>query len=1243
MQFSKIFLFSFACFISSSILNLSANGSSYTVTSSSDDGSPGTLRYALLNASPGDSVNFDSGLNTILIGGTSGTGAGNTALPYLSGITINGNGNTISGQSGYPIFFAFTGTNTINNLTLMDGFGQGGDGGSGVSGGGGGLGAGGALLINTGAIVNIQDVLFANNSVAGGNGGVAEPRVLYGSGGGGGGLYGSNGGDCLISVFGGGGGGGVFSSQGTTGSFAGGGGGGVLSSPGGSGRNAGGGGGGYYLSEGANGDWGGGGGGGAIFSPGGDGGNSDGGGGGGGYQGSNGGNAAEEFAGGGGGGGTAGSNGSNVSSNTGATGGLPDGGDGGNGVLESTNRTVGPASPGESAGPYGGGGGGGGCWNKGNGSALHGGSGGSATIGGGGGGGASEVNGDGDGSDAGNGGSSSQLGGGGGGGFANVQGRGFSGTGGAGGSAEIGGGGGGGGRTAGSGDAGGGDGGNSSVLGGGGGGGNSVFDRASGSSSASGAASGSASGTGTGTRTGTGSLGGDAGNGGNAAIGGGGGGGGSDTGYGGDGGSSEFGGGGGGAGAGLSNGSLGTGGFGGGGGGAVGVDGDGGSAFGGVIFVRTGGTLNIIDSSCSGSSLGLPGKGNNTGSAEGESFYLMSGTIASITTNTGQTIDGSIAGSGGILKVGSSSLNLEGNNTYSGTTTITQGELIFSGDTSGLMGNIVDNDTLTFDQSKNSTFLGDISGTGVLNKKGDGTLFLEGDYTYTGDTTVSGGNLNLNGSIPGNMIVNGTSILTGNHTIGGTLFVNPGGGVKPGNSIGTTIVIGDYINNNGTYFVEINGLGQSDLIDVTGTAFIDGGLVVVSSVDGTYNFNQAYTIVTASEVVGTYSGATGLYLLQPVLSYDTENVYLRLELAIDRVADTCNQIAVAQQLDGIEDFTTEQTAGITGLISLPFPWDVRDALDQLSGEQYTDTAMTTELINRQFIRRLYDPVRSIVTTDPLCQCCSDCCSFDAWLEAGGVFSSLKNSNTHGFNTSGYQITAGFQSRICADLTFGIAGAYESDTLNYKRRGHGSSHTGLGGIYGLYRPAEYYVMADLSYGYSQNTVHRSIDIGALSYETSGKPDASQVTFYGEVGVDWNCGCVLVQPFGGIEIGSCWRKDFVEKGSSPWNLSINEKDYTEVSSRIGVHLTIDEFFCSKLSLDLAWLKRLSSQNNHVRARFVDFGNSFDIYGMKQESNSFDGAFTISTNVWDGLTLYLEGTGEVWDRASTYGILGGVQCNF
>ena len=164
---------------------------------------------------------------------------GSTATPIVfSSIEIEGNGATLrwaagsfGPAAGNARLFAVgvvqddRGTAGPGRLTLRNvyvrGFSiKGGDGGSA---GGGGLGAGGAIFVDNGSWLTIENSTFDGNGAVGGNGG---GRAINGPGGGGG-LFGNGGDGC----FGGGGGGGAHGNGGKGSCFTdagGGGGGGTL-------------------------------------------------------------------------------------------------------------------------------------------------------------------------------------------------------------------------------------------------------------------------------------------------------------------------------------------------------------------------------------------------------------------------------------------------------------------------------------------------------------------------------------------------------------------------------------------------------------------------------------------------------------------------------------------------------------------------------------------------------------------------------------------------------------------------------------------------------------------------------------------------------------------------------------------------------------------------------------------------------------------------------------------------------
>ncbi|WP_210494987.1 autotransporter outer membrane beta-barrel domain-containing protein [Microvirga antarctica] len=136
-------------------------------------------------------------------------------------------------------------------------------------------------------------------------------------------------------------------------------------------------------------------------------------------------------------------------------------------------------------------------------------------------------------------------------------------------------------------------------------------------------------------------------------------------------------------------------------------------------------------------------------------------------TNAALFATGLVIGTGNLVKTGAARLVLTGTNRYTGGTTITAGTLqLGNGGTSGgILGNVTNGGTLSFNRSDVATFPGVISGTGGVAQLGIGTTVLTADNSYTGGTTITAGTLQLgNGGTSGGIL--------GNVTNGGTLSFN---------------------------------------------------------------------------------------------------------------------------------------------------------------------------------------------------------------------------------------------------------------------------------------------------------------------------------------------------------------------------------------------------------------------------------------------------------------------------------------
>ncbi|EBC7698497.1 fibronectin-binding autotransporter adhesin ShdA [Salmonella enterica] len=182
-------------------------------------------------------------------------------------------------------------------------------------------------------------------------------------------------------------------------------------------------------------------------------------------------------------------------------------------------------------------------------------------------------------------------------------------------------------------------------------------------------------------------------------------------------------------------------------------------------------------------------------------------------------------GSGSLVKTGTGELTLSGDNSYSGTTTITDGTLIAASVNALGSGDIDNSGVLQVGEGelKNTLF-----GSGSLVKTGTGELTLSGDNTYSGGTTITGGTLiaaSVNALGSGD-IDNSGVLKVGEGELKNTLF-GSGSLVKTGT--GELTLSGDNTYSGGTTIsggtliaANVNALGSGD-IDNSGVLQVGEG------------------------------------------------------------------------------------------------------------------------------------------------------------------------------------------------------------------------------------------------------------------------------------------------------------------------------------------------------------------------------------------------------------------------------------
>jgi autotransporter-associated beta strand protein len=275
------------------------------------------------------------------------------------------------------------------------------------------------------------------------------------------------------------------------------------------------------------------------------------------------------------------------------------------------------------------------------------------------------------------------------------------------------------------------------------------------------------------------------------------------------------------------------------------------------------------------------------------------GFLLTVAGDNDTAINGSISGAGGLTKNGAGSLTLAGANSYAGGTTVNAGTLV--GSTTSLQGNIANASFLEFNQAGDGSYVGAISGAGVVTKSGAGNVTFSGANTYNGGTIVSGGTLTgSTATVPGDVDVNSGATFALSQTTNGTFsgliegagrFVKSGSGdvtlsgantysggtlVSGGTLTGTTSSLQGNITNNaavvfnqttaGTYADAMSGNGSltksgnatltlSGANSYSGGTLVSAGALAGSTTSLQGNITNNATVVLSQTTNGSYSGA----------------------------------------------------------------------------------------------------------------------------------------------------------------------------------------------------------------------------------------------------------------------------------------------------------------------------------------------------------------------------------------------------
>lgn len=508
----------------------------------------------------------------------------------------------------------------------------------------------------------------------------------------------------------------------------------------------------------------------------------------------------------------------------------------------------------------------------------------------------------------------------------------------------------------------------------------------------------------------------------------------------------------------------------------------------------------------------------------------------------GGVFAGDIYGRGTMEKRGSGVLTLTGRSALDWT--VAQGGLtsrtdLFGGDVS-----IANHAFMQFEQNASGTYAGTISGEGSFRVAvGDGNfLRLTADSSaFAGWTHVLSGGLTVDGWLGGSGLdmYDGT-VLSGGGTVEGVVNINSGAVLAAGNGLGTLTVDGSLNMWAGSaYHVEVDSAGQSDLVDISGTASLDGSVRVIAGA-GNYAAAGRYTILTADGgLAGTFTDGvvSNLAFLDSALSYDANNVYLDMSrngVTFESTGVTRNQIATARAIESLDGSDAVHSAVLNLSVG-----QARHAFDQLSGEIHA-SAKTALVEDSRFVRNAvndrlraaFDDASGAVFTDEDGVPHPAAGGLSVWAQGFGSWGHTRgDGNAARLDRQTGGVFFGADAPVFDNWRFGAVAGYSHTGFDARdRHSSGSSDNYHVGLYGGGTWGDLAFRTGAAYAWHDISVSRNVVFPGFDESLKGSYDAGTAQVFGELAYGFDLGAGRIEPFANLAHVNLHTEGFRETGGA-----------------------------------------------------------------------------------------------------------------
>lgn len=533
-----------------------------------------------------------------------------------------------------------------------------------------------------------------------------------------------------------------------------------------------------------------------------------------------------------------------------------------------------------------------------------------------------------------------------------------------------------------------------------------------------------------------------------------------------------------------------------------------------------------------------------------------------------------------------------------------------------------------------------ISGDGNLDHY-SGMTALTGANSFTGNTAITGGTLVFNGSL-GDVTLGSEGTLGGTGTLGA---LTAGGRVAPGNSIGTLSSGPVTFDPGSVLAVEIAPDGSADLLDVTGTAMINGGRVEVAPQAGSYSDGQQFLILrTSGGVTGAfdsvgYAPGQTLAFFAPSLLTQGNDVLLQL----DRNASDFVQIVTdpalggtAAALNALQGTGSPGSQAVLQALSGLTETEVNEATRQLSGSGLTGDVQSVQLAGQNVLAIIPSSGGGISPgTAQLVQfALAETGTSDALdgldLAAASRPGRLRQSGPRfwfeglgGFGSRDAEGAADGQSRYYVGAAGGVVFPLgEELELGLALAGFGgqvSTDDGLAetdstslmtAVKLTWAPGPWQVSGGL--GLAGHRFESERDVRFTGFDQTAEGERDGVELLGDLGVgyDWEAGAwglegLTVTPTAGLAVSWLYQEAWSESGAAGANLQFDSAETLSVQPRLGFGLASDFDLGEGLTFTprglALWVGRFGDETTDTTARFAGTTASWRVPGLDEPKHS------------------------------------------